>query len=279
MQEEARQIRLKLRELCIYLQAENTGFYPDQEYDSSELNGVLKLSPLGMLTYVRQRAQDIFQQSRIESKPSAADTEVKHLQEEFKRMQAVRLTQTELLLKKEVLRLKQDLEASRAQLSKKCEVCEQTKLQVVQTLEKETQTKTLVPSLTPSLTQTKDPKMPSLREKARSSQRSSKAVRVQQGRTFKAKNVCVSPVRLELDPTRSHPGESIQFAYNASQRGKKPDYHAQAFQSLRKEDTRVMRYTGASMSSGDNSITTFINHLQDQLHVRSSSNPRVTALK
>lgn len=80
MQDESRQLRLKIRELCVYLHTANAGCYPDEMTDSTELEQLLKLSSIGMLGYIRQKAQDVFQQSRtrgtVESYKLQLETEV-----------------------------------------------------------------------------------------------------------------------------------------------------------------------------------------------------------
>jgi len=84
MQEELKQLRLKVRELCIYIHAENMGFGQDEDTRSESLAEVLKQNALGQLGFVRTKAQDIFQQSRINKETKAYQKALMKLEAEIR---------------------------------------------------------------------------------------------------------------------------------------------------------------------------------------------------
>jgi hypothetical protein len=85
MQDETRQLRLKIRELCIYLHSENSGYSNEEEFDSNDLSCILQLSPMAMLTYVRTKAQSVFQQSRSDQEVKSCQAALQQLRSDSRR--------------------------------------------------------------------------------------------------------------------------------------------------------------------------------------------------
>eukprot|EP00359_Climacostomum_virens_P003928 CAMPEP_0204903152 /NCGR_PEP_ID=MMETSP1397-20131031/4078_1 /ASSEMBLY_ACC=CAM_ASM_000891 /TAXON_ID=49980 /ORGANISM="Climacostomum Climacostomum virens, Strain Stock W-24" /LENGTH=283 /DNA_ID=CAMNT_0052071739 /DNA_START=623 /DNA_END=1474 /DNA_ORIENTATION=- len=277
MLEEARQLRTKIRELCIYLHTENAGFYPDEDVDSKQITEVLKLSPAGMLTYVRRRAQDIFQQSRSEGPfRQPPQNEVHQLIEELSKRKT-----REKELEKHIERLQTELDFLKNQLSARSIDHE---IKTVSTSQgsinaacAQASTQTQSVSYAQKGTQTKALKVPTLKEKIESSMKPAKAIRTNlKAKPYRFKNVSVSPMRLELDPNRLRKKTNDKASsLDVTQRGQFRDKPSVlGLQTLRKpneEPYKSLKVLGPNMYGTEQSLVSLISHLQERLLVRSSS--------
>lgn len=114
MQEEAKQLRLKVRELCIYVHSENSGF--GQDNVTEPLAEVLKLNSVSMLAYIRKKAQEVFQKSRLDKETKAYQKALIKLEAEVRSRAKVHPNQTEHLLQLQIENLQHDLDAAHAEL-------------------------------------------------------------------------------------------------------------------------------------------------------------------
>jgi hypothetical protein len=265
MQDESRLLRTKIRELCVYLHTENSGFVPSQEVDQASLNGVLKLSPLGMLTYVRQKAQDVFEQSRLKVAVVTEQDRKLDQQLEGSRKSAT-LTTPDDQRNDEVERLQSELEATKLKLSRKTLQCKAFKAAAKQA--------TAPVAIDHKSTQTLGLKVPRLNDKLYVG---SSKPRRDQGKLYRCTNVSVSPGTLQLDPTQQM--RHLQSTRTSTLREYTTRRQSLASRTLhipQEQSSKALGSIGGPLQTSEGNLVTLITHLQQRLLLRSSSVARLS---